>query len=149
MRREQWKSGNRYAVTALAPKPQRLLQVTERGCSVPVFARLARVSEEQLCREVPGAPRGLITLGQWKEWLESRGFDVLEREGTPIDMLPCVHLVAPIFDPRAEFHWVYRDERGDVHDPSPVYTCMGANDPWMRELKAYDWRMLTLSVSRR
>ena len=47
-----------------------------------------------------------------------------------------------------EFHWVYRDEEGDVLDPNPVNQFMPADDPRMKQLDIYSEKILTLSVSR-
>ena len=130
------------------PKQQYLRQETEKGCSVPVFAKLAGVSEYEVRRDLPQAALGRITHHQWKSWLENKNLHVLMREGCPADIVPCAHLVGPSH-PRDErdFHWVYRDEDGDVHDPSPVAAAMPADHPEMRGLCLYDLKVLTLSVS--
>ncbi|MGA7795900.1 MAG: hypothetical protein WCA19_22940 [Candidatus Acidiferrales bacterium] len=130
------------------PKLQKLRQVTERGCAVPVFAILAGVSEDEVCRDLPQASLGLVSVLQLEGWLEKKGFKVLRRDGAPTDIVPCAHLVAPSL-PRdsTDFHWVYRDAEGDVHDPSPVFAAMPADDPRMKNLSVYNKAELTISVS--
>jgi hypothetical protein len=131
------------------PKPQMLRQKSERDCSVPVFARLAGIREEEVLRDLPGAAFGQVTVDGWKTWLDGRQFDVLQRDGCPSDILPCAHLVA-LHEPsdREDFHWIYRDEDGDVLDPSPPGP-IPASDSRMRDLLYYSERRLTLSVRRR
>jgi hypothetical protein len=128
------------------PKAQRLFQLGERDCSISVFAALANVAESELINDLPGASRGEITVEGWEQWLRSRGLEPKRREGCPTDVLPCAHLVAN--SPRGinDFHWVYRDELGDVHDPSPVSSSLTADHPHMRELKSYDTHHLTITV---
>jgi hypothetical protein len=60
------------------PKRQILIQETERGCSVPVFAQLAGISIGDLKRELPGAILGQVTVNEWITWLEGKGFAVLK-----------------------------------------------------------------------
>jgi hypothetical protein len=98
------------------PKQQRLRQDSERGCSVPVFANLASVSEGEVLRDLPAAALGAVSVSEWIKWLENKRFDVLSRDGCPADIVPCAHLVA-LHDPRdaGDFHWIYRDSDGDVH----------------------------------
>jgi hypothetical protein len=129
------------------PKTQRLRQELERDCSVPVFAELTGVSSDEILRDFPHATIGRVTVEQWKAWLEKRGLTVVERDGCPSDIVPCVHLVAT-HEPRdnTDFHWIYRDEDGDVHDPSPVSGAVPADDPTMRDLTYYRGKILTLSV---
>ncbi len=131
------------------PKTQELQQESERGCSVPVFARLAGVSEDEVRRDLPEAELGQVSVAGWVAWLEKRGFKVLKRDGCPTDILPCAHLVGPD-NPRdaRDFHWVYRDGDGDVHDPSSVPRAVPADDARMRNLDLYGRKELTLSVSR-
>jgi hypothetical protein len=121
------------------PKQQELRQESDRDCSVPVFARLAGVSEDEVRRDLPQAALGKITLLQWISWLEKRGFKVLLCDGCPTDIAPCAHLVAT-HQPRN------RDAEGDVHDPSQVFAAMPASDPSMRNLSNYHQKVLTLSV---
>jgi len=129
------------------PKQQRLRQELERACSVPVFAVLAGVSEDKVCRDLPGAALGQVTVQEWISWLEKRSLRVLKRDGWPTDIVPCAHLVATR-QPRDErdFHWVYRDADGDVHDPSPMFEAMPADDPRMRNLSLYAEKVLTLAI---
>lgn len=131
------------------PVSQRLEQSAERDCGVPVFAALAGVSEDELCADLPGARKGDVTVDGWKNWLRQKGFDVLDREGCPDDIIPCAHLVGPE-NPinRSDFHWIYRDEHGNVHDPSPVWKYMPANDDRVKSLQYYLRKQLTISVSR-
>ena len=91
---------------------------------------------------------GQVTVLQLIKWLEKRGFKVLRRDGCPTDIVPCAHLVGPD-KPRDkwDFHWVYRDEDGDVHDPSLVSLAVAADDPTMKNLSLYARKELTLSVS--
>jgi hypothetical protein len=131
------------------PKLQRLCQRTERGCSVPVFAALAGIPEDQVLRELPGADEGKVRLDRWLAWLEEKGCKVLRRDGSETDILPCAHLVGQNPRDESDFHWVYRDEDGDVHDPSPVSLAMPADHPWMRELSGYNTNVCTVSVTRR
>ena len=130
------------------PKPQMLRQRTDRDCSVPVFAALARVSEAELCRELPAAPEQRISVNGWMTWLSEKGLDPLKRDGCPADIVPCAHLVGPV-QPRGpkDFHWIYRDENGDVHDPDRSFEAMPADDPRMRELTVYATKVLTISVA--
>jgi hypothetical protein len=136
-------------MTFKLPKQQRLRQKSDRDCSVPVFAALTGISEDKLCLDVPLAAMGLVSVDQWKNWLRKRGFQVSERDGCPVDLLPCAHLVAT-HPPRdlTDFHWIYRDGDGDVHDPSEVSLAMPADDPRMRNLSLYSLHQLTLSISR-
>jgi hypothetical protein len=131
------------------PKLQKLCQKTERGCSVPVFATLAAIPEDQVLQELPAAAEGMVRLDRWIAWLEEKGCDVLWRNGCETDILPCAHLVA--HNPRGEsdFHWIYRDEDGDVHDPSPSSLAMSADDPRMRDLSLYNTKACTISVKSR
>ena len=130
------------------PKPQMLRQQAERDCSVPVFAAVAGVSEDNVRRDFPEAAVGGVSVLDWVHWLERQGFVVLNRSGCPDDVVPCVHLVAT-HEPRGpdDFHWIYRDLDGDVHDPSPVFQFMPADDPRMRDLSVYAEKVLTLCVS--
>jgi hypothetical protein len=125
-----------------------LRQESDHDCSVPAFATLTRISESEIRKDLPKAVLGQVTVFQWMSWLEKRGFEVLRREGCPSDIVPCVHLVAP-HQPYNEqdFHWVYRDADGDVHDPSPVFEAMPADDPRMRNLSVYANAVMTLSIS--
>lgn len=120
----------------------------ERDCGVPVFAALADVSEDDLCQDLPTARLGEVSVEKWQAWLEMKGFTVSRRDGGPSDVLPCVHLVA-LYNPEHErdFHWIYRDKDGDIHDPAPSFRYMPANDPRMRELEVYQVKVLTFSVS--
>jgi hypothetical protein len=130
------------------PKQQKLRQESERDCSVPVFAALAGISEDEVRQDLPQAAMGQVSDLQLIKWLEKRGFKVLRRDGCPTDIVPCAHLVGPN-EPRdkRDFHWVYRDEDGDVHDPSPVSLAVAADDAMMRNLSLYARKELTLSVS--
>lgn len=130
------------------PKPQKLRQNLERECSIPVFAELSGVSEDEVRQDFPQAVLGLVTVEQWISWLHKRGFRVLRRDGCPADVLPCVHLVAT-HQPRdgSDFHWIYRDADGDVHDPSPVFAAMPADHPSMRNLSVYFQQVLTISIA--
>jgi hypothetical protein len=131
------------------PKPQKLCQRTERGCAVPVFATLAAIPDEQVLNELPHASEGMVTFDRWLGWLEEKGYEVLRRDGCNTDILPCAHLVANSPQSEKDFHWVYRDEDGDVHDPSPVSLAMPADHPWMRGLSGYNTKVCTISVTRR
>jgi hypothetical protein len=132
------------------PKQQMLRQERDRDCSVSVFARLAGISEATLLQELPQACAGEVGHNQWIEWLKSKNIGVVEmHEGCPTDVVPCAHLLSE-HQPRDErdFHWIYRDEDGDVHDPSPCFAAVPADDPGMRDLKSYPFKILTISVSR-
>jgi hypothetical protein len=133
------------------PKFQELRQKSQRGCAVPVFARLAGVPEEEVLRDLPPAVLGLVSVGQWITWLKlkKRGFGVLKREGDPTDILPCAHLVAP-GSPRSkmDFHWVFRDREGNIHDPSEVFVAFAADDPRMKDLSVYGGSVLTIALSK-
>lgn len=131
------------------PKPQRLHQKYERDCGVSVFAALAGVSEEEVLADLPTAYLGIVTVDGWIGWLESKGFTVLKREECPADIVPCAHLVANALYTKEDAHWVFRDEDGDMHDPSPVAMCWPANDDRMRNLETYSIKILTLSVERK
>jgi len=132
------------------PKEQRLAQKAEHDCGVVVFAELADVPEEDLRRDLPEAHLGRVTVQGWIECLEGRGFHVYKYNGCPTDVVPCAHLVGPeqSYD-LTQFHWVYRDADGDVHDPSPVSRAMPADDPRMRDLLLYGQRVLTISLTAR
>ena len=130
------------------PKPQRLHQVSERDCGVAVFAALSGISAEGICRDLSGAQLGEVSVSQWIQWLEEKGFSVLREDGCPDNVVPCAHLVGPDNPQnKTDAHWVYRDSDGDIHDPSPVFSAMAANDPRMRSLEFYGEKMLTLSIS--
>lgn len=130
------------------PKPQSLHQKHERDCGVCVFAALAAVSEEEILADLPDANLGTVSVDGWQEWLESKGFTVTKREGCRADIVPCAHLVANVLHSQEDGHWVFRDEDGDIHDPSPVTMYMPADDERMRSLEMYTMKILTLSVSR-
>jgi hypothetical protein len=130
------------------PKPQKLHQKHERDCGVPVFAELAGVSEEHLLRDLPTAHLGTVSVDGWRTWLEGKGFTVLQREGCPDDIVPCAHLVANAMNTKEDAHWVFRDEDGDVHDPSEPSRFMPADDPRMRDLAVFSMKILTISVTR-
>jgi hypothetical protein len=113
---------------------------------VLVFAALADTSYEDVLADLPGAHLGTVTVDGWIGWLQGRGWTVTRQDGCPTDIVPCAHLVAPV--PNPEYcHWVYRDSEGDVHDPTPVSLAMPADSEWMRNLKMYDHKILTVSVS--
>jgi hypothetical protein len=128
------------------PKPQMLRQRFERDCGVVVFGKLAGVAYEDVCRDLPDAHLGNVTVDCWVHWLEAKGFDVLKRQGCPSDIVPCAHLVAPVDDGRY-CHWVYRDADGDIHDPASPFAAMPADDPRMRDLTCYSCKFLTISVT--
>lgn len=112
------------------PKQQMLRQKTDKDCSVPVFSALTDISEDEICRELPLAPKQGVTVDAWMDWLAAKGLEPLKRQGSPDDIVPCVHLVGPT-NPQAltHFHWVYRDAEGDLHDPHPSVAAMPADDP--------------------
>jgi hypothetical protein len=130
------------------PKPQGLHQRDERDCSVSVFAALTGLSEDQVRAEMPSAELGEVTVAEWMAWLESNGFTVTKHQGCPTDIGPCAHLVAQRPQSNRDFHWIYRDEEGDVFDPSPVFMFMPADDERMRSLSLYSVHVLTLTVQR-
>jgi hypothetical protein len=136
-------------MTFKLPKPQILRQESDRDCSVPVFAALAGVSETKVLRDLPHAALGQVSVLEWMDWLEAQGLSALKRDSCPSDIVPCAHLVAS-HPPRdhTDFHWIYRDADGDVHDPSPVFEAMSADDPRMKDLSSYHQQVLTISVSR-
>ena len=131
------------------PKLQKLRQGSDRDCSVSVFAALARVSEDKVHADLPNASLGQVSVLEWMNWLEAQNLDVLKRDGCPSDIRPCAHLVAS-HPPRdhTDFHWIYRDDDGDIHDPSPVFEAMPADDPRMVDLSPYIQQVLTISVSK-
>lgn len=126
-------------------KPQKLHQKHDRDCSVPVFAALTGLTEEEVLADLPNAALGLVTVDEWCEWLESKGFEVNKRDGCPDDIIPCAHLVAHVLEKADDPHWVFRDEDGDVHDPAEGY--VPANDERMRTLAFYSIKRLTLTVT--
>jgi hypothetical protein len=63
------------------PKQQRLRQESERDCSVPVFAALAGISEDDVRHDLPQAAMGQVTVLELITWLEKRRFKVLRRDG--------------------------------------------------------------------
>src|SRR5579875_361717 len=128
------------------PKAQRLLQRGERDCGVFVFAELSGVPEQTIRDEMPGATLGEVSVQGWMTWLQEKGFQVTKREGCPNDIVPCAHLVANNPQSERDFHWVFRDADGDVHNPDPAFSCMSANDPRMRSLEFYDVHWLTITV---
>jgi hypothetical protein len=115
---------------------------------VPVFAELAGVPEADVMRDLPGAALGQVSVDGWKAWLAGRGWLVEQLDGCPADRVPCAHLVANCPQTLEDFHWVYRDENGDVHDPGSVSLILPADHPHMRELMAYDTHQLTIIVKR-
>lgn len=129
----------------ILPKPQTLHQKFERDCGVCVFARLAGISEDQVRAELPAAHLGKISVDEWQLWLEAKGFVVTRRDGSSDDAVPCAHLVSHGAITPEDFHWVYRDEEGDVLDPNPVNQFMAADDPRMKQLDVYAEKILTLS----
>ncbi len=129
------------------PKEQRLRQTSERDCGIPVFAALAGVPEAEVRRGLPEAHLGTVTVDGWTRWLEQKGFKVEKQEGCPGDIVPCAHLVA-LVDRLDCYHWIYRDGDGDIHDPSPGSLAMPADDPQMKNLCLYKYKIFTLSLSR-
>jgi hypothetical protein len=130
------------------PVPQKLRQAAERDCSVPVFAALTGIAEDKIRREFPRAAQGVVSVDEWKEWLEQKGFSVLHQDGCPADIVPCAHLVGPsIIRNPTDAHWIYRDEHGYVHDPSPVWEYWAANDEKMMSLQYHGSKVLTISIS--
>lgn len=133
-----------YLIDFKLPKPQRLRQQFERDCGVCVFAELAGASRGELLQDLPEAHLGVSVEG-WTEWLaKKKGQVVLRQQGCPDDIVPCAHLVG-LSD--TVFHWIYRDSDGDIHDPSPAFAAMPADDPRMKSI-LYPLKVLTLSVSR-
>jgi hypothetical protein len=128
---------------------QSLQQNRERDCGVCVFAKLVGITEEELLRELPDAYLGTVSVKDWEVWLESKGFAVTRRQECPDDVVPCAHLVGHGVHTREDAHWVYRDEDGDVLDPSPVNFYMPPNDPRMRRLDVYSEKILTLTIERK
>jgi len=131
------------------PKGQRLHMQGRRDCGLRVFAELTHVPAEDIRRDLPMAFSGEVSVDGWLEWLKSMDFVPVKRDGCPDDILPCAHLVGPALcrDER-DFHWVYRDECGDVHDPSLAYAICGANLPFMRELQGRT-KVLTITIQSR
>ena len=129
------------------PKPQCHFQRHERDCGVVVFAALAEVPYEDVLSDLPEAHLGTVSVDGWERWLEQRGFKVTRLDGCPADVFPCAHMVSPVDDIRYA-HWVYRDGEGDIHDPAPSFQAMPADDPFMKELKMYDFKVLTISLSK-
>jgi hypothetical protein len=136
------------ADTFVLPVKNRLRQRGARDCGVCVFAELAGISYEQLLEELPGADYGTVTVDGWIAWLESKGRRVTKHEGCPADAGCCAHLVSNTFYSKEDVHWVYRDENGDVHDPSPVAEWVPANSELARTLETYSIKVLTLAVSK-
>lgn len=130
------------------PKPQGLRQKGQRDCSVPVFAALTGIPEDDIRAEVPDAAEGKVSVDGWRGWLQKKGLKVTRHEGCPSDVMPCAHLVANAMYSASDAHWVYRDADGDVHDPALVSMYMPADDERMRSLSMYSMKILTLSVSR-
>jgi len=126
-------------------KAQRLFQRSERDCGVAVFAALATIPEATIRCELPDAVLGRVSEEGWINWLTAKGFVVTRRDGCPGDILPCAHLVMPPY-PRDKTHWVFRDEDGDVHDPSSRFQAMSADNLDMRRLAAYWHYVRTYSV---
>jgi hypothetical protein len=131
------------------PKPQALRQKHERDCGVCVFAKLTDTTEEELLKELPDAYLGAVSVNGWEAWLESKGYAVTRRQGCPDDIVPCAHLVGHGVYTREDAHWVYRDEEGDVLDPSPVNQYMWADDPRMKRLDGYSEKILTITIARK
>jgi hypothetical protein len=117
------------------PKPQMLQQSSERDCGVPVFAALTGIAEDEIRHDRPEAHHGKLSVDGWIGWLEEKGFTVLRQVGCPDSIVPCAHLVAPD-NPRdhTDTHWIFRDKDGDIHDPSPVFGAMPADDPRMKSI---------------
>jgi hypothetical protein len=129
------------------PKQQNLRQESERGCSVPVFAKLAGISKDELLTQVPEAALGKVTHLQWKSWLETRFPSVVLLDGCPTDTVPCAHLVGPAYPGSpGDYHWIYRDSEGDVYDPSGQCDAMPADHPDMRNLVPFSTKVLTITV---
>ena len=130
------------------PKAQLLHQKHDRDCGVCVFAKLAGMSEAELLTDLPWAQLGEVSVDDWCRWLQEKGFSVSKREGCPDDGVSCAHLVAHQMNSERDAHWVYRDQEGDVHDPSPVSAYFPADDSRMRDLSFYSMKILTLSILR-
>ena len=77
------------------PKQRMFRQKTDHDCSVPVFSALTGIPEDQICRELPLAPKQGVTVEGWMEWLKAKGLEPLKRQGCPDDIVPCAHLVGP------------------------------------------------------
>jgi hypothetical protein len=136
-------------IMSFSLKPQKLRQGSDRDCAVAVFAALAGTSYQEVIDAFPGrAVHGLVRPGEWVDWLKNKGCQPTLREGCPDGAVPCAHLVADHPMSNQDFHWVYRDEDGDVHDPSPVFFIVSANHPSMRSLSAYNTKVLTISVNK-
>jgi hypothetical protein len=118
---------------------------------VPVFAELTGIPEEQIERELPLALEGKLTANDWMDWLTEKNLRPSTRDGQHDDVIPCVHLVATYRNPISpeHYHWVYRDEEGDVLDPHPVFSGMPPYDERMRTLSAYGPAVLTISITRK
>ncbi len=129
-------------------KPQKLRQLSGRDCGVEVFSELAGSTRSELLNDLPSALDGTVRPDQWEEWLSSKGFTVTRHEGCEQYDLPCAHLVGNHPMSNSDFHWVYRDPDGDIHDPSPVLQIFCANDSKLRSLSFYDTKVLTISVKR-
>jgi hypothetical protein len=136
-----------YITNLKLPKPQRLFQRYDHDCGVVVFAELAGVSYEDVLADLPDAYLGTVSVDGWTAWLDGKGFTVLRQQECPQEILPCAHLVSPVPDDKY-CHWVYRDSAGDVHDPSGTFRAMPADDPFMRNLSYYDFKLLTVSVTK-
>jgi len=119
-----------------------------RDCSVPVFAALTGISEDEIRHDLPEAHLGRVSVDEWARWLDKKGFAALIRPGCPDDIVPCAHLVA-LDERRAGAHWIYRDGQGNIHDPNPAQRYVPADDPRMKSISFYPEKVLTVSVSRR
>lgn len=126
---------------------QRLRQVGERDCGVSVFAELAGVSWTEVLQDLPESANGKVGVEKWRDWLNSKGLDLVQNDGCDEYTLPCAHLVGNDPTSKEDFHWVYRDESG-VHDPSSVFAAMPSDHPWMLGLCSYNQKVLTISVKR-
>ena len=122
------------------PIPQKLRQHGDSDCSVPVFAALAGISEEELLRDLPDAPKAKINVEEWEQWLRTKGKRATRSLGQEY-ALRCAHLV----EFAGMLHWIYRDDTG-VHDPNPAFQYVSANHPEMLKLSYYSKIVLTISI---
>lgn len=89
-------------------------------CGVEVFSALTNLTRDEILHDMPESVDGK-TVDEWKAYLETKGFEVIQYSSDESFTLPCAHLVGT----HPDFcHWIYHAPDGGIHDPGPVNQCM-------------------------
>jgi hypothetical protein len=92
-----------------------LRQKGSMDCGVAVFGALANLSREEITGDMADAVNGK-TVDEWKAYLATKGFAVLQYAPGDTYPRPCAHLVGM----HPYYHWIYEAEDEGIHDPSAV-----------------------------